>query len=380
MQHSKTILVYALLFCCVSGLGFLSQSVRQTTAGVKVTIKKAPYCLAIALLVIFTALYASGADYLQYKLIFSESDWEAIRDTQIEAGYRILNIVLKWICFGNAVIGVAIIKSLTVIIVGRCFYLLKDKINIGLSLAAYVALAYFISLNLIRIYLASAVVMAGVTAYLISARRKYLKLVIAIFVAATVHYTAIGTMLIPVFFYLRSTFFREETRKDIYIAILLIFMAVLIVGVVPVLVRSISVLNKYQGYLKENTSFGIGQIVYFSVPVFWLFITRNKMENMLWGQAFVMIAIAFAISMMGYVIGMMSRLSAFFDIAYYLGVSQLVNGFGKYAVQIGREQMTNYRVLTFMTTTYFAVRLAIYLTGGALIADGIQELIFIWEI
>ena len=93
-----------------------------------------------------------------------------------------------------------------------------------------------------------------------------------------------------------------------------------------------------------------------------------------------MIAIAFAISMMRYVIGTMSRLSAFFDIAYYLGVSQLVNGFGKYAVQIGREQMTNYRVLTFMTTTYFAVRLAIYLTGGALIADGIQELIFIWEI
>ena len=101
---------------------------------------------------------------------------------------------------------------------------------------------------------------------------------------------------------------------------------------------------------------------------------------MLWGQAFVMIVIGFAISMMGYVIGMMSRLSAFYDVAYYLVVSQLVNGFGRCAVQIGREQVATYKVLTFMTITYFAVRLAIYLTGGALIADGIQELIFIWEI
>lgn len=380
MQYTNTILVYALVFCSVGGLGFLSQKVRQTAMGIKVTIKKLPYFVAIAVLLLFSALYASGADYQQYTEIFLNSDWEAVKDTQIEVGYRILNIILKWLFVGNAVIGVAVIKSLTIIIISRCFYLLKDRINIGISLAAYVALSYFISLNLIRIYLASAVVLAGITAYIISAKRRNLKLLVAICVATTIHYTAIATILIPFFLYLRSNFFRKKANRNIYIIILLVVMAALIVGVIPIMVRSIPVLNKYQGYLNNGSGFGIGQIVYFIVPIFWLRITKNKANDSVWGEAFVIIMIAFAISMMGYVIGMMSRLSAYFDIAYYFALSQLVNCYRRYAVQRGRDHVTTYKVLTFLTMVYFVIRFLIYMTGGALTSDGIHELIFVWEI
>lgn len=377
--YSDAVITYFALTIAVGVLGFLSQRVVVTTCGgCKVKVNKLPYLLATAILVFFAATYASGADYAQYIEIYNASTWSSLADPQIEFGYRIINIVLNAI-FPSAVVGVAIIKAVSVLLTCVAIYKLRIRINLGISLLSYVALSYLISLNLIRIYFAAAIIFLGIAALYTAKKHNMVKLVISILLATTIHYTAISVIVVPIILILRKYIPSRERNKNKVILALMIVFAIVALYIIPVLVENISVLNKYLPYINTAGSIGIGQILFFTVPVYWLIICRKKSDKRGWNIAYIIILISFVISILGYRIGMLSRLSAFFNMTFIVAMPQLIMDYQKCAaLYIRKYGNNNVQVLIFLTVIYVLFRLILYL--GSMTVDGIQEIIFVWDV
>ena len=377
--YSDAVITYFALTIAVGVLGFLSQRVVVTTCGgCKVKVNKLPYLLATAILVFFAAVYASGADYAQYIKIYMASTWSSLADPQIEFGYRIINIALKAI-FPNAEVGVAVIKALSVLLTCIAIYKLRTRINLGISLLSYVALSYLISLNLIRIYFAAAIILFGIASLYMAKKHNITKLVISILLATTIHYTAISVIVLPIIFILRKHIPSRERNKNKVILILVVIFVIVALYVIPILVEKISILNKYLPYINTSSSFGIGQIVFFIVPFYWLIVCRRKSDRCGWNIAYIIILLSFAIGLLGYRIGMLSRLSAFFNMTFIVAMPQLIMDYQKCtALYIRKYGNSNVQALIFLTIIYVLFRLVIYLCSMSM--DGIQEIIFVWDV
>ena len=378
-MYSGAVVTYFALTITVGVLGLLSQTVVVTTCGrCKVKIRKFPYCLATAILVFFAAVYASGADYAQYMEIYEASDWSSLVDPQIEFGYRIINIVFKAV-FPSSAVGVAAIKAVSVFLTCTAIYKLRAHINLGISLFSYVALSYLISLNLIRIYFAAAIILLGIASLYTAKKYNITKLVVSILLATAIHYTAISVMVLPIILILKNHLPLRKRNKNKAIFVLMVIFVISALYVIPVLVNNISVLNKYLPYINASGSIGIGQIVFFAIPFYWLIMCRKKSDRCGWNLDYIIILLSFAISLLGYRIGMLSRLSAFFNMTFIVAVPRLIMDYQKYAALYrGRYANGNVPILMLLMIIYILLRLTIYL--GSISVDGIQEIIFVWDV
>ncbi len=378
MGHGSAVITYFILTITVGVLGLLSQKVVITLDGsCKMKVRRLPYFLATAILVCFAAAYASGADYAQYIEIYMASTWSSLADPQIEFGYRIINIALKAI-FPNAEVGVAVIKALSVLLTCIAIYKLRTRINLGISLFSYVALSYLISLNLIRIYFAASIILFGIAFLYMAKKHNIAKLVISILLATTVHYTAISVIVLPIILILKKHIPSQDRNKNKVILILIVIFVIAALYIIPVLVENISILNKYLPYMNASGSIGIGQIVFFTVPLYWLIICRKKSDRCGWNIAYIIILLSFAIGLLGYRIGMLSRLSAFFNMTFIIVMPQLIMDYQKYVALYRGRYGNNVQILILLTIVYILLRLIVYL--GSMTVDGIQEIIFVWDV
>lgn len=135
-----------------------------------------------------------------YKYNFeSAMSMKKFRDQTVEIGFRFINVVVKHFT-SNYAIFVFIVALLTIIPVYYILRKYRDCINVPIAILMYSAVFFLPGISLVRIYLASSICMLSFDALF---EKKYMKAVGLVFIASTIHITAI-VMLVPcLFLYLK---------------------------------------------------------------------------------------------------------------------------------------------------------------------------------
>lgn len=328
-ESCATLVFYSLLTLAIFAMGCLSQ--RKIPGSNEIVFQYKWFLVAFAVLWALSFLGDIGTDYEKYKVVYLENPIELVfTDTRMEPGFRLLCFLLKLV-IPNADIGMGVIKTITLVLLFYTVYRLRDKIHIGTAIGAYTALFYFDSFNLIRITLASVMVML---AFVLVLENKHWQALLLVLVTVTLHYTALLCLAILGVYYL--------TRKAKIRTLAIVFAAVLIPVflILGLFSREIAIafwqhplLSKYSSYLaEESSSFGVMQFVFYA-PVAAVFLFSkwngdNDKRNLLP----ILALVGFGVAMMGYVVGMVSRFNIYFGINFMVLIPMFVH-----QVRLGNE-------------------------------------------
>ena len=314
-----------------------------------------------------------GVDLIDgYKYNFeSAASMKAFRDQSVEIGFKLINVAVRQFT-SNYAIFVFIIAVLTIFPV---FYVLRkyrNSINIPVAILMYGAVFFLPGISLVRIYLASAICMFAFDALF---EKKYLKAVVVVFVASAIHITAI-VMLVP------CLFFVFKVNRKLFVAILLLAIAVLYVGRGTI---SSFLSGRYVVYSVSNeVSLGT-EWIWFYLPMilFYFYIIKilrktssehiasESIELFKFSSIWIFIGIFFSLAQ--YAVNIFGRLVAYtlplvFFVASGLNILKLSN-------------RKKYNFVLLLTVGYIVLRFVIYITGYYM-TDGIMPYIncFGWEI
>lgn len=314
-----------------------------------------------------------GVDLISgYKYNFeSATSMKAFRDQSVEIGYRFINVAVRQFT-SNYAIFVFIIAVLTIFPV---FYVLRkyrNSINIPVAIMMYGAVFFLPGISQVRIYLASAICMFAFDALF---EKKYLKAVVLVFVASAIHITAI-VILVP------CLFFVFKVNRKLFVAVLLLAIAVLYVGRGAI---SSFLTGRYVVYSVSNeVSFGT-EWIWFYLPMilFYFYIIKilrkTSSEHIssesirLFNYSSIWILMGAFFSLAQYAFNIFGRL-----VAYTLPLILFVASGLNILKLLNRKK---YNLMLLLTVGYIVLRFIIYIIGYYML-DGIMPYIncFGWEI
>lgn len=185
-----------ILYISVIILATIFASCSQVNSLVgKKTIRKIPFFLSFIIPWFVIAFTKIGVDYDNYAYlirIISPSNY------LIESSETLFNVIvlfLKTYISDNPDVVIFILKTISLILVYRAIYSLRNQVSIGFSVAAYMLLCYLPSFYLITIMLACAIVLNAIAIYYKTQRMVFpIGLVI---LAGLIHNSAL--VFLPVF-------------------------------------------------------------------------------------------------------------------------------------------------------------------------------------
>lgn len=319
-DNGGSIFLYTIIFF----VSFLLASKSQKVVNGNYIFQRSWFFITFLFLWIFFALNDVGADTEQYRSIFSNvtntADISQIA-LGVEPGYQFLNYLVHFLT-NNPVSGVAIIRTLQLALVFLSFYLLRDEIDIKFAVMAYVAFFYFSSFNILRSSLAGSV---GLISFALLYRKKdFLAFILAI-VGFSFHNSfalfIITLILCELILKIRLL------NKNVTLIVIIAFVALLFVLNVGadyinfVLNNSDFNNGRYEGYASDTSAAGLF-VVFKYVPVFYslYLLGRSKIKSEVEKRWLIMnlvyVFAGFAIAVMGYQIGMLTRTAIYFGSAY----------------------------------------------------------------
>ncbi len=307
-----------------------------------------------------------------YKYNFESAvSMKTFMDQSVEIGYRFINVIVRQFT-SEYKIFVFICALLTIAPLLYVLRKYKDNINVPIAILMYSSVFFLPGISLMRIYIASSICLLSFDALL---ERKWLKAVLLVFVASTIHITAI-VMLIPC---LLSVF---KVNRKIFTAT--VFGAILMLYVGRRAILSF-LLGRYSVYsVSDKISIGTEWIWYY-IPLSMLyFYIMRKLKNkpvdqkltdtirlFKFSSFWILIGIFFSLSQ--YAVNIFGRLVAF-TLPLILFVASGLD-------ILLRLNDKKYRLILFLSIIYCILRFVIYIKGYYLL-DGIMPYIncFGWEI
>ena len=307
-----------------------------------------------------------------YKYNFESAvSMKAFRDQTVEIGFRFLNVVVKQFT-SNYAIFVFIVALLTIIPVYYILRKYRNCINVSIAILMYCAVFFLPSISLVRIYLASSICMLSFDALF---EKKYMKAVFWVFIASTIHITAI-IMLIP------CLFFVLKVNRKFFTVALLVAIVVLYTGRGAI---SSFLLGRYVVYgISNKISLGT-EWIWFYLPMVLLYFyvlktlqkTSSEQINLesirLFKLSSIWMLIGIFFSLAQYAVDIFGRL-----VAYTLPLILFVASGLNILKLLNRKK---YNFVLILTVGYIVLRFVIYITGYYM-SDGIMPYIncFGWEI
>lgn len=191
--------------------------------------------------------YAVGTDYFSYREIFINSNQIGLFDER-DFGYTLLNKIIN--LFTNNPQWLFLITSL--IINSLIIYTIRNNSKmIEISIYIYIAgYMYFSTFNGIRQWISAAILFSGVNFLL---NRKFLKYLIIILLASTMHQTAL--IMIPVYFIVNGKF---RSIRGMGICIFGISGFIFYIKLVELLMKILEGTKIYNDYNKTLILYGAG--------------------------------------------------------------------------------------------------------------------------
>lgn len=241
--------------------------------------------LALSFFVLwFISAFADcGADRETYGLIFSNVSISDLLSGWQEPGFILFNMFFRIFGDDPRVIYIAI-STVTLFLLYRTWYKLRNEVLIGYGVLAFTTMFYVQSLSLMRIYMASVMLFAGVK---FLRQGEYGKYSLVILLTSMIHYSSL-LMFLPLglMYILENRRYRKYVLNILIIVVLvMVFFAIAAGGSI---LSSIPIFSRFQSYL-QNVSFsniGVMQFVY-NIPIcilafFAYYLMENKTEkNML---------------------------------------------------------------------------------------------------
>lgn len=153
--------------------------------------------LSFFILAIGCFVSKSGTDMAAYAYYYSIWQFSDLKSLDFEPGSRLLFVLLNKI-IKNPYIGIGVIKIASIFLVFKSIELLREKINIALSVLLYCALIYIYNFHLIRMCLAIGIVYFAIANLLIENEKKG---IVCLIIAGFIHYTSIFCSIIIAFTY-----------------------------------------------------------------------------------------------------------------------------------------------------------------------------------
>lgn len=307
-----------------------------------------------------------------YKYDFeSAMSMKKFRDQTVEIGFRFINVVVKHFT-SNYAIFVFIVALLTIIPVYYILRKYRDCINVPIAILMYSAVFFLPGISLVRIYLASSICMLSVDALF---EKKYMKAVGLVFIASTIHITAI-VMLVP------CLFFVLKVNRKLFTVALLAAIAVLYAGRGAI---SSFLSGRYVVYsVSDEMTLGTEWVWFYMPLVLFYFYVMKALRQVspeqitlesirLFNFSSIWILIGVFFSLAQYAVNIFGRL-----VAYTLPLILFVAS-GLNILKLSNRKKYNFVLL--LTVGYIVLRFVIYITGYYM-TDGIMPYIncFGWEI
>lgn len=319
-------------------------------------------------------LCGTGTDMRIYVQIYDNCSFGWLTDSIFEVGYLLLNILLK-VFFENAYVGLGIIKVLSIFLIYRSLYLLKDRLVLGVSVLSYVVLLYIFNFHLLRMMLALGMAFLALSYELLGRHKRAVAWIVF---AIPFHYTAAIVLLAYAVY--------KWMRKKITVtklAILVLVLALLYMFIVPILETIISLnppFKKYAVYIRgANEDLGLVQAVLFIPIVFILKITYDRGSK---DRFYILSAVCgimlFFTGSLGYMIPVVSRMAYYFYwfAVVYFAATPLVDD--KYIIVVGDKRINS---TTVAAIAYLVMQVGVnYVLNDVFASNGLTQYAFWWNI
>lgn len=320
------------------------------------------------ILILFSGLRADtvGIDTKNYIRCFVNGNDPSFVDENLEFGYRLLMTFMRNI-ISNSQIFLLLMSTLTVGSVFIVLWRFRKRINLFVAVLLYVCIFYFQSFDLLRIYLASSLLMLSFCIVFEDFKYKYQIFAACILLIATLHYTS-AILLFPLVLYL---FYKYDKVLSFGLMIGLLVGAYLLLPYLSDIFTS----SKYQDYfddLSVGNSIGIMMIADILPLIFAvIYIIFYRRFNR-WTDWFICFAfVAFAIRLFTYFLPPAGRLSIQTMILFVLLLPRFVT-------YLSHKNKGASYAFVFLIVVFAFVKLHIYFLAN-LAKDGIMPYNFCWE-
>jgi len=383
----SSMLLYVIIATVSFILAFLSQHGTILVKGkndegvlVEQRFSKFWFYLTFLFLWFFYAFSKSGTDYQEYLYAFNLASLNPMQKGY-EAGYVLLSVIIK-LFTKNAVFGLVIIKTISLIFLFSGLYHLRGKINISIAVLAYVAVFYFWSFNVIRIALSASIAFYALRFLINKAQIKYFFWVL---VAFSIHFSAILLILV----YIVKFIYDALPKLSVSFKVVIVCAALLIsIFLVPILINAlaanIAFMNKYASYIQELSapSIGIGFFVinFYPVIITILSTQRYKQDSRLNSFSIIFLLLGLFISLLGYMSNILGRIAVFFSFPLLITVPYFHKNLAlyKFSSLPIRTKSGEQNMYMFMTVAYLILRFVLY-SQEMLFSNGMGYFTFIWQ-
>lgn len=377
----KTLILYICIVFFASILGYFYQKPPFLKKN------KIIYFVASFAFVAFFAMFNTigvDKDY-GYKPLYSLPDKE-ILNSGMEFGFNLLTIFLKHIS-DSFTFYVATISFVTIALFYISFYKFRKRINVGLAILIFTCLFYFQQFNLMRIYLASGILLLGFI-YLI--RRKELRFLILLLITISIHYSAIFALLVYIIYkvlYRSGKLDMIIIYRNYFILLIVSFVAIIVMSQIIPLFKNIDYpfFAKVAKYYTKDIQFKIGFGFIFNIlPYLFIFALFGKgyfskrMKTIILSYFFMIVIVNF----LAYSIPVIGRAAICMNAPLLLVIPYLYKKIkGKRYITLnlfGCKIKSNTTATRLLILSYFVLALFIYL-NDYVISDGIANISYVWS-
>lgn len=364
MDQLSTILLYIAIFASTTILANFSQKISKF--GIKY--RKGYLFASFFIHWIFLSFTSIGADYISYYEIIDRLGTSNSYDG-VEIGFSVLCLSLKKIVISPHLV-IFLLKTITILIFYKGFYLIKNQSNLTLSVFAFNMLLFLQGIYLLSMQMAIALLFVSFI-YLLNAKNTH-SIVYLIF-AILIHYSSL--LLVPIYliYYFGNIGGYRINRLTIFFLVL--FIAGVLYFYVDIYVyftSNFTPFKHYSNYELKNDSdvIAIGQILFFIPLLYFAFqIYKSDMNNNIKNAAVVFIIIAFGYAILGYKIDVLTRINMSFFPIYAILIPLLLTNRKKREIKVLTRLKLSYRVDTSIWFVYLLLRgynvLSVYMSPNS---------------
>ena len=337
-----------------------------------VLFRKGYFVLSYTILMLIVFLTKSGADIPVYVHDYLNCGIENLGDLSTEAGYTLLNIALSSI-IKNPYIGIGVIKAISLGLVFYAIYIVRDKVNIGISVFAYCCLLYIYNFQLLRMMMAIGLVYLALSFEMIDKTKKCIFLMALAFFF---HYSSIFMILA----YLATKLFLREKINISKICIMTLVISIIMANCYSIIIffqSNVSFFHKYSAYtrvISENS--GLGQLILF-IPVVYLLAYRYTSDYLRKDYVYALVfgIMTFVCGMIGYFLPITRMTYFFYYFFIYYGATFSVNGERRY-LKLGPIRIG---IQTTIIILYLIFMFVFYIANGGIKSAALSQYVFFWN-
>lgn len=387
----KTIILYILIVFLATLFAILSQSkigIHNKTEDAYRNNNVGYFTLSFLVLAFFAGTTGVGADREAYKYFFRISAFGHLYE-YYEPGFRVLMGIVK-LFTDNDQFFISLLSVMTVVLTYKGIWDCRNEISVGLAVFIYASQYYFQGYNLMRMYFAMSILIAGAK---FLCKGQYIKYLIIIAFSALFHYSMIFVAIAYILgLWIMKSKFTGINSRFCLLLLIAVISCLYAAKLVAFLLSYNSVMaEKYSMYIENIEGTRIGFKLFFNLIPYILAMyfsryTNKKREILSLAGAYLIITLV--VSVMSYSITIAGRILLCLHMPVMILLPMGIEGFYRRRKQTDENRLrisvgsvtliVSRKLMNVIVASYFAFSFILYLSGYVGL-DGLDNFTFFWN-